>query len=225
MEGRVRAQGASAATWTLRRPAASAQGPAVTPGSTPGQTTGRPTRLRPPAGWRCKAPRLGARRGAPRTPASWISSRQVSQPGGRPTAAAGAAGSCTAAAPPPARRPAFALLPCALLLELLGCGVKTAVTRALQLAPRSTRLMPPEGRSTSHMPALRRLPLQISSKEEPRHYSAKIAWNARNNSHMPLLATGAPAINCAIKVRGAAGAGTCGAAWACCASARVCAVP
>ncbi len=41
---------------------------------------------------------------------------------------------------------------------------------------------------------------QISSKEEPRHYSAKIAWNARNNSHMPLLATGAPAINCAIKV-------------------------
>ena len=47
-----------------------------------------------------------------------------------------------------------------------------------------------------------RHPLQISSKEEPRHYSAKIAWNARNNSHMPLLATGAPAINCAIKVRG-----------------------
>lgn len=46
--------------------------------------------------------------------------------------------------------------------------------------------------------------LQISSKEEPRHYSAKIAWNARNNSHMPLLATGAPAINCAVKV-GAAG--------------------
>jgi stage V sporulation protein SpoVS len=41
---------------------------------------------------------------------------------------------------------------------------------------------------------------QISSKEEPRHYSAKIAWNARNNSHMPLLATGAPAINCAVKV-------------------------
>lgn len=47
-------------------------------------------------------------------------------------------------------------------------------------------------------------PRQISSKEEPRHYSAKIAWNARNNSHMPLLATGAPAINCAIKVRRAA---------------------
>lgn len=41
--------------------------------------------------------------------------------------------------------------------------------------------------------------IKISSKEEPRHYSAKIAWNARNNSHMPLLATGAPAINCAIK--------------------------
>jgi stage V sporulation protein SpoVS len=41
--------------------------------------------------------------------------------------------------------------------------------------------------------------IKISSKEEPRHYSAKIAWNARNNSHMPLLATGAPAINCAVK--------------------------
>ena len=51
---------------------------------------------------------------------------------------------------------------------------------------------------------LRHPPAQISSKEEPRHYSAKIAWNARNNSHMPLLATGAPAINCAIKVRAAA---------------------
>ena len=48
-------------------------------------------------------------------------------------------------------------------------------------------------------------PLQVSSKEEPRHYSAKIAWNARNNSHMPLLATGAPAINCAIKVCGVCG--------------------
>ena len=56
-----------------------------------------------------------------------------------------------------------------------------------------------------------RHPLQISSKEEPRHYSAKIAWNARNNSHMPLLATGAPAINCAIKVR-EAGAFGCGVA-------------
>lgn len=41
--------------------------------------------------------------------------------------------------------------------------------------------------------------IKISSKEEPRHYSAKIAWNARNNTNMPLLATGAPAINCAIK--------------------------
>ena len=50
-------------------------------------------------------------------------------------------------------------------------------------------------------------PPQISSKEEPRHYSAKIAWNARNNSHMPLLATGAPAINCAIKVGGWTGVG------------------
>jgi hypothetical protein len=59
------------------------------------------------------------------------------------------------------------------------------------------RACPPTRRRWAPLPVVP----QISSKEEPRHYSAKIAWNARNNSHMPLLATGAPAINCAVKVR------------------------
>lgn len=49
--------------------------------------------------------------------------------------------------------------------------------------------------------ALPATPSQISSHEEPRQYAGKIAWNARNNTHMPLLATGPPAINVAIKVR------------------------
>lgn len=43
--------------------------------------------------------------------------------------------------------------------------------------------------------------IRVTGKEEARHYAPKIAWNARNNSHMPLLCTGPPAINVAIKVR------------------------
>ncbi|KAL6766956.1 EZY7 [Auxenochlorella protothecoides x Auxenochlorella symbiontica] len=41
--------------------------------------------------------------------------------------------------------------------------------------------------------------IKISSREEPKHYASKIAWNARGDRHMPLIATGAPAINIAIK--------------------------
>lgn len=41
--------------------------------------------------------------------------------------------------------------------------------------------------------------IRVTGKEEARHYAPKIAWNARNASHMPLLCTGPPAINTAIK--------------------------
>ena len=85
--------------------------------------------------------------------------------------------------------------------------VCSAVASPCSLCIARLPLLPPlQGRSPLLHPALAPLSwVQISSKEEPRHYSAKIAWNARNNSHMPLLATGAPAINCAIKVGAASG--------------------
>lgn len=54
---------------------------------------------------------------------------------------------------------------------------------------------------------------QISSKEEPKHYAGKLAWNARNKTHMPLLATGPTAINTAIKVRLSLPAGACRDRW------------
>eukprot|EP00887_Chlorella_sp_A99_P006943 scaffold2.g6943.t1 len=41
--------------------------------------------------------------------------------------------------------------------------------------------------------------IRVTGKEEARHYAPKIAWNARNSTHMPLLCTGAAAINTAIK--------------------------
>ncbi len=42
--------------------------------------------------------------------------------------------------------------------------------------------------------------LQVTANQEPRAYAAKLAWNARKNELMPMLATGPPAINTAVKV-------------------------
>ncbi|GAB4813331.1 hypothetical protein N2152v2_000377 [Parachlorella kessleri] len=41
--------------------------------------------------------------------------------------------------------------------------------------------------------------IKVTASQEPRTYAAKLAWNARKNELMPMLATGPPAINTAVK--------------------------
>ncbi len=184
----------------LCRPATCAHAPVDTPGSTPGRRTGRPTRLQGAADMAAQSPAFGGPPRGPQEDASLVDFIKAS------SAAGGARQQLqapAAATPPPLLPPAAAGTRGLAALVWGHCMAgydRLEHVAAADGSPLLVALPPQVHGQPEQLPLPPPLP-QISSKEEPRHYSAKIAWNARNNSHMPLLATGAPAINCAIKVR------------------------